>query len=383
MALSFARIWPRKGVDIVDQFFLMASDAELHRDAEYNAAIVIQKAWRGFVVRNRLENLNMAATAIQRYHRGYRGRQLLEELIIARNTARRMAYYFDMAVRIQRIWRGYWTRAHVFNYYERKAYIQAVKQKAWPQPVYVPEMEELREHLADHLVHQEQEQRTYIASLAAQKADRLAGTRHHLLGTKDVPGIYSGAIGQRRTVTGAVRDSHGSVENLLDEDPAAATAEAAAPAHVKTGTLPPLYIPESSLRDNSALRAWIRDHVGVRNYRGPPLSGDADVNFGTSVRLLGEDGGEAARSAKRSQGPFMPERQLQRVLSRPLRPSLRVETGFLDTKLAQMEERRLRENFRVSDQIFKVVPRVKHAHPHYYSEPIVSRATVGLKRPVA
>ncbi|KAJ3176762.1 spermatogenesis-associated protein 17 [Geranomyces variabilis] len=372
MALSFARIWPRKGVDIVDQFFLMASDAELHRDAEYNAAIIVQKAWRGFVVRNRLENLNMAATTIQRYSRGYRGRQLLEELIIARNTARRMAYYFDMAVRIQRIWRGYWTRAHVFNYYERKAYIQAVKEK----------MEELREHLAEHLIQQEQEQKTYIASLAAQKADRLAGTRHHLLGTKDVPGIYSGAIGQRRTVTGAVRDSQGSVENLLDEDPAAATAEAAAPVHVKTGTLSPLYIPESSLRDNSALRAWVRDHVGVRNYRGPPLSGDGDVDFRASVRLLGEDGGEAARSAKRSQGPFMPERQLQRVLSRPLRPSLRVETGFLDTKLAQMEERRLREGFRVSDQIFKVVPRVKHPHPHYYSEPSVAKATVGLKRPI-
>ncbi|KAJ3147553.1 spermatogenesis-associated protein 17 [Geranomyces michiganensis] len=373
MALSYARIWPRKGVDIVEQFFLMASDAELHRDAEHNAAITMQKAWRGFLVRNRLENLNMAATAIQRYYRGYRGRQLLEELIVARNTARRMAYYFDMAARIQRIWRGYWTRAHVFNYYERKAYIQAVKEK----------MEELREHLADHLLQQEQEQKAYIAGLAAQKADRLAGNRHHLLGTKDVPGIYSGAIGQRRTITGALRDSHGSVENLLDDHTTGIAAEAAAPVHPKAGTLPPLYIPESSLRDNSALRAWVRDHVGVRNYRGPPLSGDADVDHAPSVRLLAHDSNDGARSAKRSQGPFMPEKQLQRVLSRPLRPSLRVETGFLDTKLAQMEERRLREGFRVSDQIFKVVPRVKHAHPHYYSEPIVSKVTVGLKRSVA
>ncbi|KAI8917652.1 hypothetical protein DFJ77DRAFT_313631 [Powellomyces hirtus] len=367
MALSFARIWPRKGIDIVEQFFQMASDAELHRDEEHSAAIIIQKAWRGFVVRSRLENLNTAATTIQRYHRGYRGRELLERLIVARDTERRMSYYFDMAVQVQRIWRGYRTRAHVFDYYKRKAYIEGVKQK----------MESLREHLAQHLVEQEQQQQAYLASLAAQKADRLAGTRHHLLGTKDVPGIYSGEVGQRRTVNVTVEREHGSVNDLLDQTKQPSHQRASPRSSGGTYTamipplrkihekilLPPLYIPEPSLKHSTALKEWVRDHVGVRNYKGPPLQ----------MQWQGEEADpDVDGDSKRSQGPFLIERELSRVLSKPLQPTLRVETGFLDTKQAQLEERRLREGFRVADQIFKVVPRVKHPHPPYYPEPIAA-----------
>lgn len=248
-------------------------------------------------------------------------------------------------------------------------------------------MDLLREHLAEHVIQQEEQQRSYLASLAAEKADRLAGSRHHMLGTKAVPGVYSGKVGQRRTVAAMVVDQLSASAEPLTEPSNMTTAPGSTSAHQhyiaspsssslpqklpqRHKTLPPLYIQEDSLRHNTALTEWLREHIGVRNYKGPPLHEDRDE--------LVED----KEDIKRVQGPFLVRRlsykcqqraradcfcvsiflclvfpgtfiakpklewQLKKVLRKPLQPSLRVETGFTDTKDAQREERRLRDRLR-------------------------------------
>ncbi|KAI8822519.1 uncharacterized protein EV422DRAFT_524309 [Fimicolochytrium jonesii] len=357
MALSFSKIWARQGVDIVDLFFEKATDAEMNRDREHHAAISIQRCWRGFLVRRRIQTLHSTATIVQRYYRGFRGREDLSRLIFKRSKDRRIRHYHDMAVRVQRIWRGFWVREYVFDYYKRKAYLENVKQK----------IEEFRIHLDNHAAHQHQQHLDYIHDLAVQKSAKLAATRHHLLGTKAVPGVYSGPVGHRRTVEMSVSEALAADSTVREGTCTPKESEyrrnrrrgrSASPAKEvmrRHKLLPPLYIAEEDIRSSGALKEWVDTHVGVRNYKGDPIKA---VHRGKD----GED--------KRVQGPFKIEWELEKIVHKPLQPTLRVQTDFLDTVNAQRQERWLQQKLRIADEIFKVVPQVKHVQPNYSLEPM-------------
>ncbi|KAI9098115.1 hypothetical protein DFS34DRAFT_619671 [Phlyctochytrium arcticum] len=365
MALSFAKIWKTRSSDIVDSFFDRARDAELHRHEEHAAAATIQKVWRGFVVRRRVELYRICAQTIQRYYRGWLGRKFLEQLVVARNRRRRMTHYYAMAVRIQKTWRGYHSRKYKFDYFKRKQYIEGVKRK----------IDEVREQLAAHAIEQRKITSEYETSIASATLDRLASTRHHLLGTKSVPGVYSRRL-RSQSASPSRKHSRKSHQLAAPAHPenrkSTSTRGSPQPSHSHTHThrnhesvtktshhppnlLPPIRIPEEKLRDNAVLRAWISQHIGPRNYPGKPLR---------PTRPSDELGPEAME--KPEQGPFLPKGRLLRVLRKPLRPTLRVETGFGDTLEAQREDRRKRDALRVSDKLFTVVPRVDHSHPDYF-----------------
>ncbi|KAI8855303.1 hypothetical protein BC829DRAFT_4655 [Chytridium lagenaria] len=52
MALQFARLWSRRGVDVVDEFFERSWEAEANRAREHGAAVAIQRRWRGYICRS-------------------------------------------------------------------------------------------------------------------------------------------------------------------------------------------------------------------------------------------------------------------------------------------------------------------------------------------
>ncbi|KAJ3014508.1 hypothetical protein HKX48_005103 [Thoreauomyces humboldtii] len=58
------------------------------------------------------------------------------------------------------------------------------------------------------------------------------------------------------------------------DDAYGSKADLFAVAPVRPHVLPPLYIDEQRLRESSGLKEWVKGHVGVRNYRGPPLTGE-------------------------------------------------------------------------------------------------------------
>jgi len=41
----------------------------------------------------------------------------------------RLQFYHQKAVIIQKTWRGFYSRKYIFNYYKRKAYLNAIQQK--------------------------------------------------------------------------------------------------------------------------------------------------------------------------------------------------------------------------------------------------------------
>ncbi|KAI8855302.1 hypothetical protein BC829DRAFT_4656 [Chytridium lagenaria] len=108
-------------------------------------------------------------------------------------------------------------------------------------------------------------------------------------------------------------------------------------------------IPEQKLKESGELKTWIQSHVGKNPHgiRVKPRPPDAEFL-------------EPGRREKPAQGPFLPHVQLDKKRSKPLKPSLRVQTDFFDTVNYKREEKRLEIAKRVSDKVFATVRHIKY-----------------------
>ncbi|KAI8928264.1 hypothetical protein BC831DRAFT_449110 [Entophlyctis helioformis] len=319
MALAFARIWRQHSTDAINDFFRLSKDAEDNRKREYEAAAIIQRHWRGYVCRTYFSSLTSLALRLQKTIRGYRGRLKAAEIAIDLSRKRRFRFYNGMATKIQRVWRGYISRKHKFDFYARKRYIAQVSAK----------------------------QKTAFAAqqilLLEEKLDKAAGFRHHLVGTQAVPGVFA-----RVRTASAVRQP-----DAIDE----------------MGRLDPMAkIPESKLRDNQELQEWLESHVGKnpRRVRIKPVE-TPELSDQERVKL--------------AQGPFLPKYRLLRKTLKPLRPTLRVQTDFYDTRTYAREERRKDIAMRVSQHPF-VTGRGEHKADCFLTgEPYIPKEISTFRKP--
>ncbi|KAH9248727.1 hypothetical protein BASA81_013617 [Batrachochytrium salamandrivorans] len=174
MILAFAKIWCCRNADIVNDYFRCSKDAEDSRQGEYDAAVMIQKTWRRFVCQKSFLVLRTLALRIQRVFRGYRGRLRAATIAVELNRQRRMKFYNHTATKIQKIWRGWLSRMRLFDFTH----------------------ESDEQHAPKLLALRESEQRETFAALEIisneKKLLQIASTRHHLLGTKAIPGVFAG-----------------------------------------------------------------------------------------------------------------------------------------------------------------------------------------------
>lgn len=167
------------------EFFERTAAAEAVRPAEVAAAITIQRAVRGYLLRKRLNQLIQTALSIQRRWRGYLGRKQVQATLAEYNKRRRAEYFAAAATTIQRWWRGYFCRTHIHNFYARRRYLEAIKHKN----------AEMRAQL-EHSYHEA------LAALQAQADEkahkRLASNLHklaHLASTEVRPGMRLPCMG--------------------------------------------------------------------------------------------------------------------------------------------------------------------------------------------
>lgn len=97
--------------------------------------------------------------------------QLLQE--------QRFSFYNHCAIIIQRMFRGYFCRAYIYNMKKRKQELQFVEQKNAEMIQYV---EQKRQEMAMQVEQDKQE-------AAFREFEQVASTMHHLIGTKCVPSV--------------------------------------------------------------------------------------------------------------------------------------------------------------------------------------------------
>ena len=147
MAAS-AELWESKDA-FLQLLIEKTTEAEEHRATETNAAVLIQKCFRGHLVRKSLDTLREAAIVIQSCYRMYKGQLRAEEEKRESDRLQRRRYFHLAAVEIQRHWRGYSSRKNVHDFYARARYIAKVMQRT----------EELRaasERLAEDIMRQQE-----------------------------------------------------------------------------------------------------------------------------------------------------------------------------------------------------------------------------------
>ncbi|KAJ3107365.1 spermatogenesis-associated protein 17 [Phlyctochytrium planicorne] len=334
MALQFARLWQQRGSDIIDDFFERSREAEEKRAAEYQAAVYVQKMWRGFKCRIHLADIACRVVTIQRMYRGFRGRKMFKHEWYRQRLEKETAYQNQMATKIQRTWRGFDTRKRIFDYHKRKEFIETVSAK----------MEETRENLRKHEQQQRKDELERKAKKLLEWMEQFAGKNHHLLGTKSIPGILS------KSPTIVNDDLIKIIEELKKKE---AEGRATTPEEMiaKKKLLGPIVgkIPENKLRHSEELQEWIKGHVGKNPYgiRVKPKPDPIELS-------------EPEAKEKPVQGPFLPKINLEKKKSKPLRPSLRVQTDYFDTHNYKREERRQELARRVSDKVFVTLRHIKY-----------------------
>eukprot|EP01045_Picozoa_sp_COSAG04_P017779 COSAG04_NODE_1597_length_6202_cov_14.561527_2_plen_535_part_00 len=195
---KFESIW-RDRDQLLEEFFEIAKAQSEAFESELAACTMIQRVWRGTSCRLRLFERSFAVLTIQRIARGFAGRlEYAQRLIVAQRLAR-MAYYDGNATRIQKCWRGCYSRKTKHDYYARQLFLQAIANKN----------DEMRSTLADHYEQQVEDVRQRTFEEARTDFERLISDKHHLVSTVGIPGVFNSPFpGMQPTAFGEYVDDH-------------------------------------------------------------------------------------------------------------------------------------------------------------------------------
>lgn len=157
-------------------------------DNAYNdrqSCIKIQSLYRGYYTRKLIKYYNQQATIIQRIYRGYSARKQYNIQCIYKQQTILQHYYNYYACVIQRYYRGYYIRKYVCNIKARHRYIEQTS-KIGEQLLLKAEQYNLQS-LNNMYNKQQQDKQNTI--------NHITSNIHHLLSTKSQPGIYNHPYG--------------------------------------------------------------------------------------------------------------------------------------------------------------------------------------------
>ena len=153
----------------------------MNREKEQKAALLIQKTYRRWTVRNAFLFFRYVVITIQRVFRGHLyGRRLKRQIIEERNRNEKNQFYHYCATQIQKVYRGFRVRKYVHNFYQRKEYLKFVEERAAHVNEFIDEYKRQR---TDELIAEKEENEF-------NKFQEFSKSLHHLVSTKTIPGVY-------------------------------------------------------------------------------------------------------------------------------------------------------------------------------------------------
>lgn len=166
---------------VLDDFVQQLQTESNFHEQERQAAVRIQRVFRGHVVLARYRLVKNSTRTIQRLARGKLARIACSTVRSQRLKDANISFFHHSAQTVQRFWRGYWSRKCWHNFHARKAYLQGVRQAG----------ERTVSHLEER--HQQQLQKAAQDQANATRAEfgKLCGELHHLVSTRSVPGVYN------------------------------------------------------------------------------------------------------------------------------------------------------------------------------------------------
>jgi hypothetical protein len=102
-------------------------EAEKNFIVENNSATSIQRIFRGNRARLLINLQARAATEIERVFRGHLGRSRARQAATSKVDHRLLSIFNYLAIQLQKIFRGYYSKKYKHNFHIRKKYIKDLK----------------------------------------------------------------------------------------------------------------------------------------------------------------------------------------------------------------------------------------------------------------
>lgn len=191
MSLAFLAAAAAAPGAFAESYFAAARAADEARAREIAAATTIQRVWRGFRTRKRLDQLRAHARRAQTAFRAHLARRRVQQLREAHELRRREKVFHAMATVIQRWFRGYLARRDRVNCRRRREYLQRVEERA----------QRLMAQVAEESKKLNAESQRFEEAERAARFDATTANLHHLLSTRAQPGIFNSRLGEEFQVT--------------------------------------------------------------------------------------------------------------------------------------------------------------------------------------
>lgn len=267
---------------------LEAVDESYH--VELAAAITIQRFLRGYKCRLYFKRAVEAAVKLQAVGRGYIARKRRRLALAEERKLRNMRVLDRYACTIQKLWRGYHSRKTRFDYYQRQDQLKALELK---NKEILQQLESYAEtqRLLEAQVKRDQE----LATL-----ERQAANRHHLLGTKNIQGVFG---------TVPKFPYHGHKENFDAEK-----LKRLEQLRQRLGAN--FHINEANLRNSASLKEW------TSNFKKNSMKKVLQLKRAISP--------PEEKKKKLAMGPFLPIYKLESKKNFAGKPTLRTQVDYED-----------------------------------------------------
>eukprot|EP01029_Cantina_marsupialis_P013481 TRINITY_DN2982_c0_g1_i3.p2 TRINITY_DN2982_c0_g1~~TRINITY_DN2982_c0_g1_i3.p2 ORF type:complete len:214 (+),score=26.74 TRINITY_DN2982_c0_g1_i3:138-779(+) len=173
-------------LESLSQNFLQEIERSEHHSQQaeplwYKSATLIQRSYRGTLVRQDLGLKRKAATRIQKSFRGFFDKERVQSLLKKQREIELEAYYNYQAGKVQRLFRGYYSRRYRHDYFARKTYISSIKKRS----------DGLRDELVKHLKQQQKQAEDNKLIKSNEEFNKLTESLHYMLSTSNNSGVFA------------------------------------------------------------------------------------------------------------------------------------------------------------------------------------------------
>uniref|UniRef100_K3WS92 Uncharacterized protein n=1 Tax=Globisporangium ultimum (strain ATCC 200006 / CBS 805.95 / DAOM BR144) TaxID=431595 RepID=K3WS92_GLOUD len=243
MATLFYDCWTTRQSTLV-RLQQLLDDAAQNEERERQAAIDIQRIFRGQFVRGTIATQRNAEIVISRVYRGHLARRRCHRLREQDRLRKRESLFHYYAVVIQKSLRGMHSRHHKLDFRIRKAYVREIATKS----------DDIRRRLADNLRQQQLEEERAIEAEAKRELVEVTQNLHHLVSTRAIAGVYCAPM----QPSGPATSFGVPVEVHIRENTKALVADQLARAKPPTSLLPYPPSNKATLQANSVYGADLK-----------------------------------------------------------------------------------------------------------------------------
>ena len=176
----FQNYYQGRRSEIMSEYYSLINETEKYRGKELQAAVKIEALWRMYKQRKLYLHQKWAVSVIKRVYRGYRTRKSFWHLTSQALSLQRHHFFSSSALSIQRIYRGFYSRKYLHDFYARKKYLKYIEGKNQRR------LEKMSKYKQDLLCEDQKRQEEY----ARMEFYKLSTNLHHLTSTNAIPGVY-------------------------------------------------------------------------------------------------------------------------------------------------------------------------------------------------